>query len=209
MGDCRAGALCDAWGSATSPACSRGCGESGPTTTPRSTARPTTRSTSRSASPPTSGTACCDGLPGHRAARRATSGSPTCSPTSTRTTSSRSSASSTRAERHRRPFELQADCFAGTWGNSVYRQGLLEPGDVEEATNAALAVGDFDVGNAQHHGTPEERREALLLGFESGDPSVCSRYVAARRRRQPPRQTPAGARSARAARGPRTRRRAS
>jgi predicted metalloprotease len=77
-----------------------------------------------------------------------------------------------------KPFELQADCFAGVWAHSVYEEGHLQPGDLEEATNAALAVGDFDVGNAQHHGTPEERREALLTGFESGDPSVCSRFAA-------------------------------
>jgi len=75
------------------------------------------------------------------------------------------------------PFELQADCFAGLWANSVYEQGHLEPGDLREATDAALAVGDFDVGNAQHHGTPTERRDALLAGFRSGDPSACSRYV--------------------------------
>jgi predicted metalloprotease len=77
------------------------------------------------------------------------------------------------------PFELQADCLAGAWGNSVYKQGLLEPGDVEEAINTALAVGDFDTRNAQHHGTPEQRREAWLLGFEGGDPSACERYVPA------------------------------
>jgi len=76
-----------------------------------------------------------------------------------------------------RPFELQADCLAGTWANSVYAQGELQPGDLEEAANAALAVGDFDVGNAQHHGTPEERRAALLDGFRSGDPPTCLRYV--------------------------------
>jgi predicted metalloprotease len=76
-----------------------------------------------------------------------------------------------------KPFELQADCLAGTWAYSVYAAGDLEPGDLEEATNAALAVGDFDVGNAQHHGTPTERRDALLAGFESGDPAVCGRFV--------------------------------
>jgi uncharacterized protein len=76
-----------------------------------------------------------------------------------------------------KPYELQADCLAGTWANSVYKQGHLEPGDLEEASNAALAVGDFDVGNAQHHGTPEERRAALLAGYRGGDPSTCTRYV--------------------------------
>jgi predicted metalloprotease len=76
-----------------------------------------------------------------------------------------------------KPFELQADCMAGTWGNSVYEQGLLSPGDVEEAMNTALAVGDFDVNNEQHHGTPEERRDAWLSGFRGGDPAVCRHFV--------------------------------
>ncbi len=69
--------------------------------------------------------------------------------------------------------------MAGSWGNSVYAEGRLEPGDVEEAVSTALAVGDFDVSNRNHHGTPEERRQAWLTGFESGDPSVCSRYAPA------------------------------
>jgi predicted metalloprotease len=78
-----------------------------------------------------------------------------------------------------RPFELQADCMAGLWGNSVYREGRLHPGDVEEAMSTATAAGDFDVGNAQHHGTPEERRAAWLDGYRSGDPAACGRYVPA------------------------------
>lgn len=77
------------------------------------------------------------------------------------------------------PFELQADCLAGTWGASVYRAGELQDGDVQEALSTALAVGDFEVGSAQHHGTPQERRDAWLLGFESGEPSRCSVYVRA------------------------------
>ncbi len=81
--------------------------------------------------------------------------------------------------RSAKPFELQADCMAGTWAHSVFEAGLLEPGDIEEATNAALAVGDFDVGNKQHHGMPEERRAALLTGYESGEPGQCNQFVAA------------------------------
>jgi len=77
------------------------------------------------------------------------------------------------------PFELQADCMAGLWGNSVYRAGKLQPGDVEEAMSTAAAAGDFDYGNVQHHGTPQERRAAWLDGFRSGDPAVCARYVPA------------------------------
>ncbi len=76
-----------------------------------------------------------------------------------------------------KPFELQADCMAGAWGNSVYREGKLQPGDVEEALSTAKAVGDFEYLDQQHHGTPTERREAWLRGYRSGDPSVCTAYL--------------------------------
>ncbi|MBA2516381.1 MAG: neutral zinc metallopeptidase [Solirubrobacterales bacterium] len=77
-----------------------------------------------------------------------------------------------------KPFELQADCMAGLWGNSVYRAGKLKPGDIEEAMNTALAVGDFDYSNRNHHGTPNERRDAWVTGFERGDPADCQPFVA-------------------------------
>ena len=38
-------------------------------------------------------------------------------------------------------FELQADCFAGVWGHHGKEQ-VLERGDLEEALNAAQAIGD-------------------------------------------------------------------
>jgi predicted metalloprotease len=76
-------------------------------------------------------------------------------------------------------FELQADCYAGTWANSAYRENRLEDGDVQEALDAALAVGDFDASNPGHHGTPEQRAEAWNAGFESGDPASCSSYLTA------------------------------
>ncbi len=74
-------------------------------------------------------------------------------------------------------FELQADCMAGLWGNAVYRAGRYDDRDVEQAISTAQAAGDFDYGTAQHHGTPDERREAWLAGFRTGDPSNCQRYV--------------------------------
>ena len=76
-------------------------------------------------------------------------------------------------------FELQADCYAGTWANNAYKENRLEDGDVQEALDAALAVGDFDANSPQHHGTPEQREEAWNSGFESGDPSSCSQYLEA------------------------------
>jgi uncharacterized protein len=74
-------------------------------------------------------------------------------------------------------FELQADCYAGTWAKSAYDENRLEDGDVQEALDAALAVGDFDTDNPGHHGTPEQREAAWSTGFESGDPSSCARYL--------------------------------
>ena len=74
-------------------------------------------------------------------------------------------------------FELQADCMAGLWGNAVYRAGRYDDRDVEQAISTAQAAGDFDYGTAEHHGTPDERREAWLAGFRTGDPANCRRYV--------------------------------
>src|SRR5580765_1110268 len=39
-------------------------------------------------------------------------------------------------------LELQADCYAGVWGRSTDQRQHLEAGDVDEALNAAAAVGD-------------------------------------------------------------------
>jgi predicted metalloprotease len=83
-----------------------------------------------------------------------------------------------RRDPYAKPYELQADCLAGSWANSAYDQGILKQGDLDEILNTALAVGDFEEG-IQHHGTPEERRAAVLVGFRSGDPGECSRYVPA------------------------------
>jgi uncharacterized protein len=74
-------------------------------------------------------------------------------------------------------FELQADCYAGTWARSAADENRLEDGDVQEALDAALAVGDFDTGSPGHHGTPEQRKEAWTAGFESHDPSSCGAYL--------------------------------
>jgi predicted metalloprotease len=76
-------------------------------------------------------------------------------------------------------FELQADCYAGTWAKSAQDANHLDSGDVQEALDAALAVGDFDTEAAAHHGTPEQRQEAWSTGFDAGDPSACNQYLTA------------------------------
>jgi predicted metalloprotease len=75
------------------------------------------------------------------------------------------------------PTELNADCLAGTWGRWEYGQGRMDNGDVQEALDTAVAVGDFDFLSPQHHGTPNERRDALLTGLRSGSPAACNRYM--------------------------------
>jgi predicted metalloprotease len=76
-------------------------------------------------------------------------------------------------------FELQADCYAGTWAASAYQENRLEEGDLQEALDAAMAVGDFNAGSPGHHGTPEQREAAWYSGFQSGDPAGCSEYLQA------------------------------
>jgi predicted metalloprotease len=74
-------------------------------------------------------------------------------------------------------MELNADCLAGTWAKWADAQGRLDAGDIQEALDAALAVGDFDFLSSQHHGTPEERRDALMTGLRSGRPPACDPYL--------------------------------
>jgi predicted metalloprotease len=75
------------------------------------------------------------------------------------------------------PTELDADCLAGTWARWDYGQGKLGPGEVQEALDAAMAVGDFDFLNPEHHGTPTERRDAVLTGLRSDSPQGCDGYL--------------------------------
>ena len=81
--------------------------------------------------------------------------------------------------------ELQADCFAGAWGNSQAAQDYLEPGDVEEGLRAAAAIGDDRlqrettgrvVPESFTHGTSEQRLSWFRRGFESGDPETCDTF---------------------------------
>jgi len=75
-------------------------------------------------------------------------------------------------------LELQADFFAGVFARYVQKQGLLEQGDIEEALNAASAIGDDAiqrqtsgrvVPDSFTHGTSEQRLRWFRKGFETGD----------------------------------------
>lgn len=78
--------------------------------------------------------------------------------------------------------ELQADCFAGMWANSIRHLEVFGPGEVEEAMDAAAAVGDdriqetvtgFSTPETWTHGSSEQRMHAFTTGYESGSLSAC------------------------------------
>lgn len=86
-------------------------------------------------------------------------------------------------------IELQADCFAGVWAKRTdQRKRFLEPGDAEEALNAAAAIGDDTlqkqargrtVPDSFTHGTSAQRVHWLKRGLESGDLRACDTFGAA------------------------------
>jgi len=74
-------------------------------------------------------------------------------------------------------LELQADYYAGVWAHYAEKMNVLEQGDLEEAMNAASAVGDdriqknargYAVPDSFTHGTSEQRARWFRKGFESG-----------------------------------------
>lgn len=75
--------------------------------------------------------------------------------------------------------ELIADCMAGVWVHSAFEEGFVKDGDIGEAVSAMEVLGD-DVAAPGTHGTPEERKVALLTGLlgikgerPAGTPQVC------------------------------------
>ncbi len=82
-------------------------------------------------------------------------------------------------------LELQADCYAGVWGNFAQKQGRLDPGDVDEAIRAAGAVGDdmiqkrtqgYVVPDSFTHGSAQQRMQYFTTGFKSGDMKQCQTF---------------------------------
>ena len=87
-------------------------------------------------------------------------------------------------------LELQADFLAGVWAHHAQRRfDILEPGDIEEALNAANVIGDDNiqkktqgrvVPDAFTHGTGEQRVRWFRRGFETGDVSQGNTFAADR-----------------------------
>ncbi|HWA34773.1 MAG TPA: neutral zinc metallopeptidase, partial [Cyclobacteriaceae bacterium] len=76
-------------------------------------------------------------------------------------------------------LELQADFLAGVWAHyEDQMKKTLDPGDIEEALNAANAIGDdrlqkmsqgYVVPDAFTHGTSKQRMYWFKKGFDTGD----------------------------------------
>ena len=87
--------------------------------------------------------------------------------------------------------ELQADCFAGVWANrnqSLVEGGFIEPGDIDEAINAASQIGDDRLARASGravtpdsftHGTSQQRVQWFSRGLESGNVQSCDTFSGA------------------------------
>ncbi|QSZ42669.1 hypothetical protein GJV85_11290 [Sulfurimonas aquatica] len=76
--------------------------------------------------------------------------------------------------------ELQADCYGGIWAH--YVQSAIEEGDIEEALNAASAIGDdtlqkqargYVVPDAFTHGSAKDRMKWFSIGYKSGKIDSC------------------------------------
>ncbi len=83
-------------------------------------------------------------------------------------------------------LELQADCFAGVWANHADRvRNILEPGDVEEALNAASMIGDdslqkrskgYVVPDSFTHGSSRQRVHWFRTGLSGGEIGQCNTF---------------------------------
>lgn len=86
--------------------------------------------------------------------------------------------SETEYNRYSVKLELQADFLAGVWAHHAQKKNILEAGDIEEALNAANAIGDdrlqkrsqgYVVPDAFTHGSSEQRMYWFKKGYQTGD----------------------------------------
>ena len=85
-------------------------------------------------------------------------------------------------------LELQADCFAGVWGNRSAQYTNITQTDVQQAINTASAIGDdnlqkegrgYAVPDSFTHGTAAQRIKWFSTGLKTGDPNQCDTFKGA------------------------------
>ncbi|MBC7437218.1 MAG: neutral zinc metallopeptidase [Bdellovibrionales bacterium] len=86
-------------------------------------------------------------------------------------------------------LELQADCFAGVWAFHAQSAFQIQPGDIDEAMNAAAKIGDDALQRSSGrsvvpesftHGSSAQRQRWFSNGFKSGDIKACDTFGAGR-----------------------------
>jgi predicted metalloprotease len=85
-------------------------------------------------------------------------------------------------------LELQADCLAGVWAHHANKsRHIIENGDIEEALNAAAAIGDdriqqqsrgYVTPDAFTHGSSRQRVQWFTRGIQTGDLEACNTFSA-------------------------------
>jgi uncharacterized protein len=83
-------------------------------------------------------------------------------------------------------MELQADCYAGIWAHFAdSSRQLVEAGDIDEALNAASAVGDDTIqkrvqGHVNQetftHGSGAQRQQWFRKGYSTGSLDACDTF---------------------------------
>jgi predicted metalloprotease len=91
-----------------------------------------------------------------------------------------------RANQYSVALELQADCLAGAWASdAAARDKFDDPTEIEEALNAAAAVGDDRIQQktqgrvdpeAWTHGSSAQRVQWFQRGYQTGDPQRCTTF---------------------------------
>jgi uncharacterized protein len=81
--------------------------------------------------------------------------------------------------------ELQADCFAGIWGNTAQEAARLTQKDLQDALRAAQTIGDDTIQKQSRgyvtpesfsHGTSQQRMKWFSIGFKTGDIKQCDTF---------------------------------
>lgn len=89
------------------------------------------------------------------------------------------------ANKYSEALELQADCYAGIWMNSLSSEGILHDGEIEQALSAAAAVGDDHIQRSTTgsvnpetwtHGSSEQRVKWFKDGYTSGKVESCKTF---------------------------------
>jgi uncharacterized protein len=79
--------------------------------------------------------------------------------------------------------ELQADCYAGIWAGNLNDRGIISPNEIDQAIDAAAAVGDDRIQKSSGgrvnpetwtHGSSADRKKWFLVGYDTKDSTRCN-----------------------------------